>query len=884
MKEPDMPFRPPRPVRRILAFFTWSARDREMDREMAFHIESIKRGLMDSGIAEEDAAREARRRFGRVGQLKEEGHDIRVARILDDVSRDARHMARGLRKSPVFTITVVLTLGLAIGGNTAIFSIVDQLLLRPLPYPEGERLVTVYEAFRNISAPAGRLGNSVSPANWLDWQRDSRTLQGLAAWRPSTLTLTGVGDPVRLNVQQVSAEFFPLLGIPPLVGRVPAETDDRPNAPLVTVLSYRLWQNRFSGSASVVGRVVQLSDRPTEIIGVMPSDFRFIDQDTDLWVPHRLDRNQAWRQTAGRFINVLARLNPGVTVASAQTEMAGIADRLASTYDFNKNTSVKIVPLRDELTGQVASSIVMLYAAVAVLLAIACFNIANLLIARGSTRAREIALRTSLGAGRGAIIRQLMVESVLLAFLGGMLGVLIARWALGGVMALVPADLVRAPAIHVDQRVLLYAFALSLLTGVVVGLVPAVLAAGSSIIATLRASGPGVTRSARLRQVLLVSQVAMTVILLCGAGLLVRTVLLLNDVDNGVDRHDLLTMEVSLPVARYAPERRTMFYRNAVAALQALPGVESATAGNSLPVVGGPRGGTFFHRLGTPEVPDFEKPNATIRVVAPGYFRALSIPLLRGREFTEADDSSATPGFVVNDAFVRAFLKDVDPVGERLMVWMQSENPYEPILGVAADVNEGSVRRAAEPTIFYSNRQLSETSMTLFLRANRPASQIAPAVAALHRLDPSLAVSRIQTFDEAIADSLARERLSALVFGAFASCALLLTALGLYGLLALGVTERTKEIGVRIALGAHVGRLVRRVVGEGLVLMGAGALVGVIGAALVLRAMRTLLFGVTPQDVTTYVGVIGVLFAVSVLASYIPARRVARVQPLTALR
>ena len=879
-----MPFRPPRLLRRVLAFFTWSARDREMDREMAFHIDSIRRGLIESGMPEEEADRAAHQRFGRVRQLKEEGHDIRGFRVLDDLSRDARHMARGLRKSPVFTITVVLTLGLAIGGNTAIFSMVDQLLLRPLPYPGGDRLVTVYGTFRDSAAPGGRPGSSVSPADWLDWQRDSRTLQTLAAWRPSTATLTGVGDPVRLSVQLVSAEFFPLLGVPPLMGRVPAEADDRPNAPPVAVISYRLWQNRFSGNSAIVGRVVQLNDRPTEVIGVMPAGFQFIEQDTDIWTPYRLDRQQAWRQTAGRFMNVVARMSPDATLASAQSEMVGIAGRLASMHDFNKNTSVRIVALREELTGQVASSIVMLYAAVAVLLSIACFNVANLLMARASTRAREIALRTSLGAGRGAIVRQLLVESVLLALAGGILGILIARWSLAAVMALVPADLVRAPEIHVDQRVLLYAFALSLLTGIVVGLAPAVLAAGSSIIGTLRASGPGVTRSARLRQGLLVSQLAMTVILLCGAGLLVRTVLALSGVDNGVERHDLLTMEVSLPAARYNPERRTMFYRNAVAALQALPGVTAATAGNSLPVIGGPRGGTIFHRLGTPEKPPHEQPVATIRVVAPGYFRALGIPILRGREFTEADDAGPAPGFVVNDAFAHAFLRDVDPISASLTVWMQPENPYAPILGVVADVSEGSVRRAAEPTIFYSNRQLSETSMTLFLRATRPAAQIAAAVAAVRQLDPNLAVSRIQTFDDAIAESLARERLSALVFGAFALCALLLTALGLYGLLALAVTERTKEIGVRIALGAHVGQLVGRVVGEGLLLTGAGALIGIVGATLLLRAMSTLLFGVTPQDVTTYVGVIGVLFAVALLASYIPARRVARVEPLTALR
>jgi putative ABC transport system permease protein len=401
---------------------------------------------------------------------------------------------------------------------------------------------------------------------------------------------------------------------------------------------------------------------------------------------------------------------------------------------------------------------------------------------------------------------------------------------------------------------------------------------------TLRASGPGVTRSARLRQALVVSQVAMTVILLCGAGLLVRTVLALNARDSGVDRHDVLTMEISLPAARYSPEQRTMFYRNAVAAWRALPGVESAAAGNSLPVIGGPRGGTIFHRLGTPQLPPHEQPIAVIRVVAPGYFHALGIPILRGREFTEADDALATPGFIVNDVFARTFLRDVDPLSAALTVWMQSENPYAPILGVVGDVSEGSVRRAAEPTIFYSNRQLSETSMTIFLRAPRPASQIASAVAALHRLDPNLAVSRIQTFDDAVANSLARERLSALVSAAFALCALLLTSLGLYGVLALGVAERTKEIGIRIALGAHLGGLTRGVIGQGLVLVGAGAILGVGGSALLLRAMNALLFGVTPQDGSTYLAVIALLVAVATAASYIPARRAARVEPVVALR
>jgi putative ABC transport system permease protein len=848
--------------------------------QTTFYVRKPSKGV----VTQDESDHSVRRRFGRALQMKEEGDAARSARVIEELTRDARHMARGLRKSPVFTTTVVLTLALAIGANTAIFSIVDQLLLRPLPYPAGDQLVTVYETFSIPTGQSGKTGHSVSPANWLDWQRDTRTLQSLAAWRPTTATLTGIGEPIRLNVQLVSAEFFPLLGVQPLLGRVPSETDDRPNAPAVAVLSYQLWRHRFGGDAAVIGRVVQLSDRPAEIVGVMPAGFRFISQETDLWSAYRLDRNQSWRETAGRFINVVARIRPATTVAAVQSDMAGIGQRLASLHDFNKNTSVQIVPLREELTGQIGSALAVLYAAVAVLLSIACFNVANLLLARAASRRREIALRTSLGAGRAAIIRQLLVESVLLAIAGGVLGILFARWSLDAVMALVPADLVRAPEIHVDQRVLLYALTVSILTGIVIGLAPAILGASQSIAGLLRASGSSVTQSARLRQGLVVCQVAMTVVLLCGAGLLVRTVIALNQADNGLDRHDLLTMEITLPAARYSPERRTAFYRSAVDALRALPGVETAAAGNSLPVIGGPRGGTIFHRLGTPEVPPHEQPMAVIRVVAPGYFHALGIPILRGREFSEADDASPTPGFIVNDAFAKAFLKDVDPLTTSLTVWMQADNPYARILGVVGDVSEGSVRRAADPTIFYSNRQLTETSMTLFLRATHPAGQIASAVAALHRLDPNLAVSRIQTFDDAITESLARERLSALVLGAFALCALLLASLGLYGLLAFVVTERTKEIGIRIALGAHVGRLTRSVIGEGLILMGAGAVLGVSGSFFLLRAMATLLFGVTPRDIATYATVLGVLFVVAVAASYIPARRAARTEPLIALR
>jgi putative ABC transport system permease protein len=880
--------RPPRFIRRLISLFAWGDRDREMDREMSFHIDSLAHEYVRDGMSDADARRAARARFGDTRRLKERGHDVRIGHRLEDLTRDLRHTARGLRKNPGFTTAVVLTLALGIGGNVAIFSLIDQLLLRPLPYPDGEKVVAVYESFlRGFGgAPATTRsgGNSVSPANWFDWQRESRQLEGFAAWRQTPQTLTGVGDPVRLSMQFVSHEFFPLLGVGPLLGRTVSAEDDRPNAPRVAVLSHQLWQGRFGGDPSVIGRVIQLSDNPVEVVGVMPPGFRFLDPRVELWSALQLDRGQAWRSTAGRFLNVVGRLTPGATMGSAQTEMGGIAERLAKTYEFNKNTSVVLVPLREELTGQVQSSLMVLYVAVGVLLSIVCFNVASLLLARGAARRHEIAIRTSLGAGRIAIVRQLMVESLLLAGLGGVLGIVVASASLDALVAFAPPNLLRVPDLSIDVRVMLYALGLSIVTGLIVGLAPAVLVARESLVSSIRSGGLNVTHAPRVRQVLVVCQVAMTVMLLCGAGLLVRTVLAMNRAETGLDRQNVVTMEVILPAARYDAERRVQFFRQAIDEIAALPSVESAAAGNSLAVIGSPRGGTVFHRQGTPEVPINDRPVAVIRVVTPGFFRTLRIPVLRGREFVAADAASPTPGFVVNDAFVRAYLAGVDPLSARLSVLMQQENPYAPIIGVVGNVNEGSVRDDARPTVYYSHGQMRETGMTIFARASAPMTVAAAAVDVIQRMDRNLPVARVRTFDNAFSESLARERLNALVSGAFAASGLLLASLGLYGLLAFLVTERTKEIGIRIALGAESGRLTRSVIGGGLRLVAIGAGVGVVGALLLLRSLQTLLFGVTSHDLSTYAFVLLLLCVVSVLASYIPARAAARVEPLKALR
>jgi predicted permease len=775
---------------------------------------------------------------------------------------------------------VILTLAVGIGGNTAVFSVVDQLLLRPLPYPNGDQLVIVdeFSVSRNSRA-------DVSPANWLDWQRDSRTFQGFAAWQPWGFTLTGAGEPRQVGAQLVSSEFFSLLGVAPFLGRTVSDEDDRPGGARVAVLSYGAWQDQLGGDREAVGRTIQLDDQPYEVIGVMPAGFRFVQQDVDVWTASQLDRNRPWRETDdGRFIRVVGRLAAGATLDTARLEMEGIAGRLAATYEFNKDTSVTVTALREVLTGQVRTSVLLLFAGVGVLLAIACFNVANMLLARSVARRREIAIRASLGAGQWVILRSLLVEGVLLAGVGAALGLVLARGALDALLATAPTNLLGVSELLIDRRVLTYAFGLSLATGAIAGLVPMILFARRSMTDELQARGSRAGSVPRVRQALVVVQVAMTVVLLCGAGLLVRTLVALDRAPLGFDAHNVLTMRIAISPARYSDQGSRDFYREALTRVRALPGIESAAAAASLPLIGFPNGGTRFTELGAPERPVSDLPSTVVRMVAPEFFRTLRIPVLRGREFTEGDYANPVAGFVVNETFARTYFSGRDPLATSISVRMQDENPYLPIIGVVADVSEGSVRVPPRPTVFYSHGRMPWTAMTLFVRSDQPEFMIRAVTKALRELDPTLVVSRVRTIEDALAESLARERISALILTSYGVGGLLLAALGLYGLLAYLVAERTKEIGIRVALGARSARVTRSVVANGLTLVVIGATIGVAGSLVLLRSFHTLLFGVTPYDAPTYLMVVVLLGVVAMIASYVPARRAARIEPLTALR
>ena len=796
--------------------------------------------------------------------------------------QDLRHGARLLLRAPGFSLIAVVALAIGIGANTAIFSVVNTLLLRKLPYADAERLAVIWE--HNL--PRDRKSNVVSPGNFIHWREMNQVFEDIAAVGLTfNVTLTGAGDPEELPMQLVSSQFFPILGVRPAMGRPFAAEEDRPDGRVV-VISDRLWRRRFSADPGILQRSITLQGNPYSVVGVMPPGFSFLDKTVELWLPVGF-RAEA-RTPRGRWLQVVGRLKTGETFERAQEDMQRVAAEMTRLFpDFNTGWTARVVPLREELTGNVRPALFVMLGAVAFVLLIACANVANLLLARATARQRELAVRAALGAGRARLVRQLLGESLVLATAGGMAGLLLGWWALHFLRAVAAERLPiqRLEMVGIDVPVLLFTLAVSILSGVVFGIVPALTASGTGLNDALKEGGRTGTsaRSNRARSAFVVVEVALALVLLVGAGLLVRSFVQLLSVDPGFDASRTVTMRVSLPGARYDPSRRGQFLDLLFDRIQQLPGTQAAGAISFLPLTG-LAAATSMEIVGQPKPDRGQEPVTEVRVIARDYLKAMGVPLVKGRVFNERDPADAKGRVIVNETLARRYFPREDPIGRRIIVsW--NENEEDEIIGVVGDVRHNTLEAESRPMIYWPYPRNPYVSMTLAIRTSGdPTAIVSGVVGAVRQQDPELAVARIRTMEEVVSDSVAERRLTMLLLTIFAGAALLLAAVGIYGVIAYSVTQRTQEIGIRMALGARPADVLRMVVGQAALLALAGIGLGGAGALLLTRLMEGLLFDVKPADPITFGSVAVVLASVAILASYVPGRRATRVDPVIALR
>ncbi|HEX8557508.1 MAG TPA: ABC transporter permease [Pyrinomonadaceae bacterium] len=878
-------------------------REAEIVEELAQHLEDRYEQSLRAGATEEEARRSALSELNESGALARELRRVerparraevapgppRRMRMFGDFGQDVRYGLRTLLKNPGFTAVAVVALALGIGANSAIFSVVNTVLLRPLPYKDPERLVMVWE-------DAGKHGyprDTPAAANYVDWRDQNQVFEGMAALADQSFNLTGEGEPERLDGKRVSAALFPLLGVEPQVGRAFFPEEDRAGAPRVVVLSHGLWQRRFGADPSVVGRALTLNGEPHTIVGVMPQSFQFPDREAVLWTPIAFTQQEAANR--GRhYLKVVARLKPGVTLERAQAEMGAIASRLQQQYPAqNTDLGATVQPLHEHLVGDIRPALLVLLGAVGLVLLIACANVANLLLARAAARQKEIALRVALGASRLRLVRQFLTESVLLAALGGVVGLLLAVWGVSLLKGFIPENISQVKAIAVDAKVLGFTLLVSLLTGLVFGLAPATQATGFNLNETLKEGGRDASsgsRGNRVRGVLVVAEVAVSLVLLVGAGLLINSFLRLRGVDPGFRVDNLLTMGVVLPQQKYPDHgRRTAFYADVIRRVEALPGVRGAAVTNWIPLVNqGDSVGVSIEGLPDPPPGQGKRPVVVTRVVSPDYFGAMGIRLLQGRGFDDGRDRADSPTVVlVSEALARKYWPGQSAVGKRV-------NPGDPnnpehwceVVGLVNDVRQFELAAEPKPQMYFSYAQAGFfPPRHLVVSTEVEPSTLAGAVRqAVWEVDRDQPVSNVSTMEEVLAESLSRQRFSMLLLGVFAAVALVLAAVGLYGVMSYTVTQRTREIGLRMALGAQQGDVLRLVVGQGLKLVLAGVALGLVAALALTRLMTSLLYGVSATDPATLVIISLVLVAVALVASYIPARRATRVDPLIALR
>jgi putative ABC transport system permease protein len=876
------------------------ANEVEIVEELAQHLDDVYRRAVASGASDAEATRAVlnelaaeqpllngvqryqKRPPAEVLSTDEAGR----LNVLADFLQDLRYAARMLRKNPGFTAVAVIALALGIGANTAIFSVVNTVLLRPLPYKDPEQLVMVWEDASRHGYPR----DTPAAANFVDWRDQNSVFSGMAAIADMNFNLTGAGNPERLKGRRVSASLFPLLGVDPQLGRVFSAAEDQPGAQKVVLMSYRLWQRRFGGDQAIIGKTLTLNDEIYTVIGVMPVRFQFPANDDELWVPIAFDAREAANRNR-HYLEVVARLKPGVTLEQAQTEMTTIGARLQQQYPrSNTDLGVAITSLHEHMVGDIKPALLILLGAVGLVLLIACANVANLLLARAAIRQKEIALRVALGARRWRLLRQFLTESVLLATLGGILGLAIAYAGLLLLKTSIPESISQAREISLDLKVLGFTLLISLLTGVIFGLAPAIQAVRVNQGETLKEGGrDSVTgRSGkRLRGLLVMAEVAVSLVLLIGAGLLINSFLRLRNIDPGFRVDHLLTMKIELPEPKYEQmERRTEFFNNLIQRVQSLTGVRSAAVTTNLPLYR--QGNSISVQLeGKPQPPPGQELIVVTRMVSPSYFDTMSIPLLAGRQFTDHDSEKSPNVVMISETMARRFWPGEDAIGKRLASGrVTSDADWIQVVGIVKDVRQFELNVEPRPQMYLSYRQADFFwPEDLVVRTDvEPASMAATVRKAVWEIDKDQPVSNIRTMEEILADSIARQRFSMLLFGVFAGVALLLAAVGIYGVMSYSVAQRTHEIGIRMALGAQTGAVLRLAVAYGLKLVLAGVLIGLVAAFILTRLMSTLLFGVTPTDPATFALISLLLICVAAIASYVPARRATKVDPLIALR
>jgi len=805
--------------------------------------------------------------------------------------QDMRFGARMLIKNPLVTLVAVIALTLGIGANTAIFSVVHGVLLRTLPYADAEQLVMVWE---HRQSGKGNPQNVINLGNFFDWREQNKSFSDMAAFSDFTQNLTGDGQFEEVPAQIATTNLFSLLGANPTLGRTFAPDDGKPGEPSVVVISHGLWQRRFGGDRQIVGRKITLNNQENTIIGVMPGDFGWhvqkgsmTSKPADLWSPWQVSNEL--RQRRGRFASAVARLKPGVTFAQAQSEMDAIGGRLEQQYpDFNTKWGVTVVPLRTQFTGEIRKPLLILLGAVGFVLLIACSNVANLLLARAAARRKEIALRAGLGASRWRIARQLLTESVLLSAVGGALGLLLAWWGTQALIALSPPALMDLRDVRVNLPVLGFTLGVSLLTGIIFGLVPALEAARFNLQDSLKEGGKNIgggSRSHRFRNIFVITQVALALVLLVGAGLLVKSLNRLQSVDPGFNAKNLLTMRVSLPRRKYDTEpKRIDFFKSAVEQLQAIPGVEAAGAINYLPFAG-PHSGTSIEIEGQPPLPPGQRLTTGICVANTNYFQTMQIPLKRGRLFSVDEGNEMRHVVVVNEAFASKNLPGQDPIGKRVTIHMKDVNEPTEIIGIVADSKHKGLDSEVEPMAYWPHPELTSTFMTLVMRTQGEATNVAPAARnVIRNLDTDQPIGVVSTMETLLAESLARSRFNTILLSVFSLVALVMAAVGIYGVMSYSVLQRTHEIGVRMALGAQRRDVLTLVVKRGIVLGLVGVATGLLASLGLTRVIATLLFEVTATDTTIFAAVAVGLFLITLIACYVPARRATKVDPLVALR